>query len=372
MAALVAAATGRAGLWSLRTFIPPALRHQAKRFLLTEEILKLQEFQKKKLATTFLLSGKKDLYLQGINDKLQGNRIILKEELQMLLYVCQTPTDVEFAKQVIYRYHEENKHVMFGEYRFGPIFVRLCYDLDLEDVALELVKDLSLGYFFHDCTSHNILMDMLFTKGQYESAKEVLLEMRNRKVKFSRDSYTLAFAICYKLNNADSRLIFPTLLDEVALKDTWLPTKAFCFAVAFALKQKQYVIARSIFSKICNTDGKLCKNLNLLVKLHNDELEDVLQMLENAADADTVYARKPEFLEEVMSTIVKTLTDPGLKTRFNQVYSYLKNSGQISALTLDDMLCFTPPVYRHHLNLFKPRKVSSRTFQPLQSALMVE
>ncbi|CAH2296897.1 pentatricopeptide repeat-containing 2, mitochondrial isoform X1 [Pelobates cultripes] len=363
-----------AGRWVLRAVSPPpAVCHQAKRYLLTEEILKLRDFQKKKLAMVYHVYGKKDLYFQSVNDKLQKNRIILRSELQTLLHLCETPADVEFAKQVIYRYHEENKNVIFGEFRFGPIFIRLCYDLDLEDAALELVKDQSLGHFFHDCTSFNILMDMLFTKGQYERAVDVLLEMRQRKIKFSKDTYILAFASCYKLNNSDSCKICSTLLDEIEMKDSWLPTQAACFAVAFALKQKQFRAAKTVYSQIRNSNGKLCKNLHLLVKLHNNELEDVLHVLEVAVAATgPVFVRKPEFSEDVMSAIEEKLKHTELERRFNQVYLDLQNSGQISVLTLDDMLCFTPHEHRQNLNLFKKRKVSSRTFRSLQSALLVE
>lgn len=28
-----------------------------------------------------------------------------------------------------------------GEYKFGPLFMRLCYELDLEESAVELIKD---------------------------------------------------------------------------------------------------------------------------------------------------------------------------------------------------------------------------------------
>ncbi|MEE6458647.1 hypothetical protein FKM82_000374 [Ascaphus truei] len=82
-----------------------------------------------------------DLYFEMIEGKLQSHGIILRDELKTLLHLCQTPADVEFAKQVIYRYHEENKNVMFGEFRFGPIFLRLCYELDLADAAFNLIKD---------------------------------------------------------------------------------------------------------------------------------------------------------------------------------------------------------------------------------------
>ncbi|XP_053331524.1 pentatricopeptide repeat-containing protein 2, mitochondrial [Spea bombifrons] len=368
---------GRASHPVLRTVTQPVgcwdCGWQAKRYLLTDEILKLREFQKKKLATVYHVYGKKDLYFQSINDKLQKNRIILRSELQTLLHLCQTPADVEFAKQVIYRYHEENKNVMFGEFKFGPIFIRLCYELDLEEAALELLKDQSLGNFFHDCTSYNILMDMLFTKGQYEGALEVLVQMRNQKVRFSKDTYILAFAICYKLNNSNSCKICTTLLDEIEMKGNWLPTQASCFAVAFALKQNDIAKARSIYSQIRKTDGRLCNNLNLLIKVHNNELEDVLQMLEAASESPgPVYVRKIEFSEQVMNTVGEKLKHTRLYSQFNQIYRNLKDSGQITQLTLDDMLCYTSNEHRHALNLLKPKKVSQRTFKSLQSALLAE
>lgn len=39
------------------------------------------------------------------------------------------------------RYYVENRNVTLGEYKFGPLFMRLCYELDLEESAVELIKD---------------------------------------------------------------------------------------------------------------------------------------------------------------------------------------------------------------------------------------
>ncbi|KAE8635981.1 hypothetical protein XENTR_v10002803 [Xenopus tropicalis] len=348
---------------------------QAKRYLLTDDILKLHEFQKKKLTTLYQIYGKKDLYFQTIEEKLQRNGIILRDELKTLLHLCSTQPDVEFAKRVIYRYHEENKNVMFGEFRFGPVFLRLCYELDLEDIAVELLKDKTLHGFFSDCTSFNILMDMLFTKGQYERAVEVLVQMRNQRVRFSKETYILAFAICYKLNNPNSCKICTTLLEEIEMKGDHLPKQAACFAVAFALKQEEFVKARKLYSQIMNTDSKLCNNLLLLIKVHTSTVEDVLQFLEAAAQAmGSKFVKKTEFAEELLAaTGQKLKSHTELYTRFNIVYHRLKDAGQISGLTLDQMLCYTPPeLTRSNLHLIRNRKTSRRTFRSLQSTLLVE
>lgn len=42
---------------------------------------------------------------------------------------------------LIARYHAENKNINLGDYKFGPLFIRLCYELDLEESAMELIKD---------------------------------------------------------------------------------------------------------------------------------------------------------------------------------------------------------------------------------------
>ncbi|OCU02377.1 hypothetical protein XELAEV_18008140mg [Xenopus laevis] len=353
----------------------PCCSHQAKRYLLTDDILKLHEFQKKKLATLYQIYGKKDLYFQMIEEKLQRNGIILRDELKTLLHLCSTQPDVEFAKRVIYRYHAENKNVMFGEFRFGPVFLRLCYELDLEDIALDLLKDQTLRGFFSDCTSFNILMDMLFTKGQYERAVEVLVEMRNQRVRFSKDTYILAFAVCYKLNNPNSCKICTTLLEEIEMTGDLLPKQAACFAAAFALKQNEFQRARTIYSKIMNTDTKLCNNLLLLIKVHTSTMEDVLHFLEAATGTTgSILVKKLEFSEEVLASAGQKLKSQAeLHTRFNSVYQRLKNEGQISALTLDQMLCYTPPELRHtNAHLLRNRKISHRTFRSLQSTLLVE
>ncbi|KAG8456462.1 hypothetical protein GDO86_002300 [Hymenochirus boettgeri] len=349
--------------------------HQVKRYLLADDILKLHEFQKKKLATLYQIYGKKDLYFQKIQEKLQRNGLILRDELKTLLHLCTSMSDVEFTKQVIYRYHEENKSVMFGEFRFGPIFLRLCYELDLEDTAFNLIKDQSLQGFFSDCTSFNIMMDMFFTKGQYERALEVLVEMRNQKVKFSKDTYILAFAICYKLNNSNACKICKTLLDEIEMRGDLLPRQAASFAIAFAVEQNEFEKAKAIYSQIMNTDSKLCNNLLLLIKLHTGTMEDVFRLLESAADATTGhrFVKKIKFSEELLTSVggkLKPHTE--LHKRFNSIYQRLKLEGQISASTLDEMLCYTPHELKHNFHLMNSRKYSRRTFRSLQSTLMAE
>ncbi|XP_062828376.1 pentatricopeptide repeat-containing protein 2, mitochondrial isoform X2 [Anolis carolinensis] len=252
--------------------------------------------------------------------------------------------------------------------------MRLCYELDLEASAFELIKDQALHGFFSESTSFNILMDMLFNKGQYERALEVLLEMKQQGIKFNRETYFLAFAICYKLNSPESCKICTTLLEDAQLKGDQMPRKAYYFAVAFALKQNDVVKARSYFSQIINTESRICNNLKLLLQAESGDLDNLVQTLERAVDSSASdFVKKPEFCVEVLSTAREKLEDnPTLCIWFEEIMAKLQASGQVTSLSLDDLLCQTPQSKRRHTQLLKQKQVSRRTLKPLHSALLAE
>ncbi|KAF6357449.1 pentatricopeptide repeat domain 2 [Rhinolophus ferrumequinum] len=75
----------------------------AKRYLLTDNIMKLKEFQHKKVAIAHSLPGTKETYLRKLEEKLTQNKLILKEELRTVLHLCESRDDVELVKNVIYR-----------------------------------------------------------------------------------------------------------------------------------------------------------------------------------------------------------------------------------------------------------------------------
>ncbi|XP_043563748.1 pentatricopeptide repeat-containing protein 2, mitochondrial isoform X2 [Chiloscyllium plagiosum] len=307
-----------------------------KRYLLSDNVIRLMEFQQKKVAIANQMYVSREQYFNNIEEKLRKNELILKDDLKMLLHLCQTPSDVEVAKNLIYRYHSENRNTAFGEFKFGPLFVRLCYELGLEETAEEMVKDQNLKGFFSDSTSFNIVMDMLFMKQRYERALGVLLEMKNQGIKFSKDTYTLAFAVCYKMNNI--------------------------------------VKARSIYSHILHTDSKICLNLHVLLLALSGAQQTLLSVLESTvANKVPTFVKKLDISQEVLTAVCKTLEkNLELQRRFEDVCDSLQRSGQITALSLDDMLCQTSNGKKPVNPLLDTRKVSRRTFKPLQSALLSE
>ncbi|XP_050009787.1 pentatricopeptide repeat-containing protein 2, mitochondrial isoform X1 [Alexandromys fortis] len=346
----------------------------AKRYLLTDSIVKLKEFQQKKVAVAYNLPSTKAIYFRNLEEKLTQNKLILKEELKTVLHLCQSREDAELVKSIIYRYHAENRNFTVGEYKFGPVFMRLCYELDLEDSAMELIKDKYLQGFFLDSTSFNILMDMLFTKGKYESALEVLIEMKNQDVKFSRDTYILAFAVCYKLNSPESFKICTTLREEALLKGDVISRRASCFAVALALNQNQVEKAMSIFSQIMNPENITCANLNILIHIRSNRLESLIKILEDTVDRSvSMFVKRHAFSEEVLAKVRDKLKDnPTLAARFDEVYGKLHVNGLVTVYTLDALLCQVPRDKKSNTVLLKKKTVSRRTLQPLSQSLLTE
>lgn len=345
----------------------------AKRHLLSEDVVKLQDFQQKKLAVAHLAAGSEGGFIELFNQKLQRNELILRDELKLLLHLCQSSDDMLIAKDAIYRYHSENRNLMHGDFKFGPLFMRLCYELGLESMAAATLTDESMRGFFNDSTSFNIAVDMLFLKGSYESALEVLKTMRNQNISFNKDTVTLATATCYKLNTAESYGICTALIEEQQAKGNFIPRHAYCFAVALALRRSDLKKAQMLFSQIMNTDSKLCQNFKVVLLVMSGDVPDALSILSAAMSPKSPYfVKKPEFSQEVMDLLrFRSERKPILKN-VEQIVTQLEQSGQVTQQTLDDMLCHTPTGKRKQEPVIEERRKSRRTLKPLNSALISE
>ncbi|CAB1318794.1 unnamed protein product, partial [Coregonus sp. 'balchen'] len=263
------------------------------------------------------------------NRKLKKNELILKDELKLLLHLCQSAEDMVTARGAIYRYHEENSNVSFGEFKFGPLFMRLCYELGLEEMAAATLTDKDMRGFFSDSTSFNIAIDMLFMKGLYESSLDVLRDMKNQGVPFNKDTFTLATGTCYKLNTPESYRICTALIEEGQTKGHIMPRHAYFFTVALALRQNDVEKAQSMFGQIMSTDSRICQNLKVLILAMSGAVKESLSVLTLALGSSSpAFIKKPEFAQEVDSPLMASV---------EQAVSRLQQAGQVTQRNLDEM-----------------------------------
>ncbi|XP_063334272.1 pentatricopeptide repeat-containing protein 2, mitochondrial isoform X2 [Pelmatolapia mariae] len=320
----------------------------AKRHLLSEDVIKLQDFQQRKLAVAHHVNGSEGNYINLFSQKLQRNELILRDDLKLVLHLCQSADDMQIARDAIYRYHTENHNLLYGDFKFGPLFMRLCYELGLESMAFATITDKSMKGFFHDTTSFNITIDMLFMKGSFENALEVLRTMRSQGIPFNKDTLTLAAGTCYKLNTAETYQICITLIEEEQTRGQFIPRHTYCFAVALALRRVL----------ILTMSGALAEAISTLSAA----------MLPKSPS----FVKKPEFSQEVVDLLrLRSQGRPHI-IKVEQVVTQLERDGQVTQQTLDDMLCRTPTGKRKPAPIGLERRTSRRTLKPLQSTLLSE
>ncbi|XP_061554701.1 pentatricopeptide repeat-containing protein 2, mitochondrial isoform X2 [Phycodurus eques] len=367
----------------------------ARRHLLSEDVVRLEDFQRRKLAVAHLLTGTDGNFIELFGRQLRRNSLVLRDELKLLLHLCQSAEDMMTARDAIYRYgtfrvifrraaaeattrrvpryHAENRNVAHGEFKFGPVFMRLCYELGLEKMAAATLTDKEMRGFFGDPTSFNIAIDMLFVKGCHEDALEVLRSMRSQSVPFNKDTLMLASAVCYKLNSTESHAICTSLIEEAQVKGHFVPRHAYCFAVALALKQNDIEKAQLLFSQIMSTDSRLCQNLKVLLLAMSGATQEAVTILFSAAKLSKgpSFVRKPEFSQELDQ--LRLRAEGGERAaEAERVLSQLERAGRVTRRTLDDMLCHAPSPKRRAAPIVEQRRTSRRTLKPLHSTLLSE
>ncbi|RVE66020.1 hypothetical protein OJAV_G00122310 [Oryzias javanicus] len=344
-----------------------------KRHLLSEDVIKLQDFQQRKLAVAHLVTGEEGNFIELFRQKMKRNELVLRDELKLLLHLCQSLDDMVVARDAIYRYHAENRNLMYGDFKFGPLYMRLCYEFGMEEMAASALIDKNLKGFFIDTTSFNIAIDMLFIKGLYERALEVLKNMRSQGLQFNKDTLTLAAGTCYKLNTVESYRICTALLEEEQTKGHFIPRHAFCFAIALALRQKEIEKAKSLFGQIMNTDSKMCQNLKVTTLAMSGEIADAITLLSAASLPKSPYfIKKTEFSQEVVDLLRLHSEGGPYHPKVSQLVTQLERASQVTPQTLDDMLCHTPMGKRRQAPMGGERRTSRRTLKPLKSALLSE
>ncbi|XP_061554702.1 pentatricopeptide repeat-containing protein 2, mitochondrial isoform X3 [Phycodurus eques] len=346
----------------------------ARRHLLSEDVVRLEDFQRRKLAVAHLLTGTDGNFIELFGRQLRRNSLVLRDELKLLLHLCQSAEDMMTARDAIYRYHAENRNVAHGEFKFGPVFMRLCYELGLEKMAAATLTDKEMRGFFGDPTSFNIAIDMLFVKGCHEDALEVLRSMRSQSVPFNKDTLMLASAVCYKLNSTESHAICTSLIEEAQVKGHFVPRHAYCFAVALALKQNDIEKAQLLFSQIMSTDSRLCQNLKVLLLAMSGATQEAVTILFSAAKLSKgpSFVRKPEFSQEVLDQLRLRAEGGERAAEAERVLSQLERAGRVTRRTLDDMLCHAPSPKRRAAPIVEQRRTSRRTLKPLHSTLLSE
>jgi len=102
----------------------------------------------------------------------------------------------------ILSFNQQNKHLRFGNFVFGPVVMRMYHYLNQPTHALEAFKDPELEGFFEQMASFQVLCDLLYRNQMYQEILDVFEVVKAKQVqgqKYPRNVSILAFAACYKM-----------------------------------------------------------------------------------------------------------------------------------------------------------------------------
>ncbi|CAH1255641.1 PTCD2 [Branchiostoma lanceolatum] len=277
-----------------------------RRYLLSPDVLRYDNYLKQSSIIADQMEGRIDVFHGAIADKLKRELPLAENDVKHMLHTCRTQEDFKLAEQALKSYHAQTQHIRRRHFRYGPVLMRCCQHLGLEEKALELVSDQVLQDIFLDVTTYSLLMHMLFTRSDYKGVLRVFELMHSRSIRANANSYKLAFAALYKQNTPEAFARCKGLYEGVHQDD--LTDETAGFIMALALNQNDYDYMVSVYNRVKPRDCRSCQSLNMTT---------IRQLLEE---------KRPELVQEL-----------------EDVYDSLKAGGHLVPMSVEVMLMEPPP-----------------------------
>ncbi|XP_035663748.1 pentatricopeptide repeat-containing protein 2, mitochondrial-like isoform X1 [Branchiostoma floridae] len=317
---------------------------EGRRYLLSPDVLRYDNYLKQSSIIADQMEGRIDVFHGAIADKLQRELPLAENDVKHMLHTCRTQEDFKLAEKALKSYHEQTQHIRRRHFRYGPVLMRCCQHLGLEEKALELVTDQSLQDIFLDVTTYCLLMHMLFTRSDYKGVLRVFELMHSRSIRANANAYKLAFAALYKQNTPEAFARCKGLYEGVQQGD--LTDETTGFIMALALNQNDYEYMVNVYNRVKPRDCRSCQSLNVLALARLEQFEDMFAALRIIFERDVpTFIPKWEVSQQTMTTIRQTLEEkrPELVQQLEDVYDSLKAGGHLVPTSVEVMLMEPPP-----------------------------
>lgn len=319
-----------------------------------------QSREKTKLQVTSIDKFKEKMQ-EFVNDENSKN-LIFTEDLKNMVHIAQKE-DNELLIQMIKRFCSQSKEVRFGNFIFGPPVMRFYHYIRDADTALTMFKDESFGGFFDQIITYQILLDLLFETGNYQSILETYDVIQSRQLQGARNpkhALILVFAACYKLNTKES-LEYAKNIWHTSIERGHIPLRrAGTFFAALALKHDQAPVALEILMNLKGQNYVSVRALKLLALANLKRFDDLLPILRTILDMSNSSMGKQTIPGDVISQLeemFKENNNKDIQTDFEKIVDFIRSHGHISNETLEQVLC-------SEINLINPNNPQ----QPYQGA----
>lgn len=274
-----------------------------------------------------------------------AKNLIFTEDLKNMIHVSQAE-DFPLVVEMIKRFCSQSKEVRFGNFIFGPVIMRLFHHVQDAKIALELFSDESLDGFFDQLITYQILLDLLYEKGQYQEVLNTFDIIRTRQLQGSRypkHSIILVFAACYKLNTPES-FEYAKKVWHGAVEAGHMPLRrANTFMAYLALNQNMPHVSLEVLGTLKGQNYVSVRALKTLALAQMRRFDDVVPILRSILEQANPMQNKQtipqDVIEKLQNAFAKGNEDKDLQVDFDKVVGFISNHGHISNQTLDEILC---------------------------------
>lgn len=274
-----------------------------------------------------------------------AKNLIFTEDLKNMVHISQKE-DVELLSQMIKRFCSQSKEVRFGNFIFGPPLMRFFHHVKDSEGALKLFKDESLGGFFDQVITYQILLDLLFEKGQYQDVLDTFDIIQSRQLqgaRYPKHVLILVFGACYKLNTSQS-FEYSKKVWQQAVDAGHIPLRrGATFFSALALKQDQPFVALEVLTNLKGQNYVSVRALKSLALARLKRFDDVIPIIRSLLDVtnpmNTKQTIPTDVVEEIQKLFKEHNSNKDLQSEFDKIVSFLQTHGHLGSETLDQVLC---------------------------------
>lgn len=274
-----------------------------------------------------------------------AKNLIFTEDLKNMVHISQKE-DVELLSQMIKRFCSQSKEVRFGNFIFGPPLMRFFHHVKDSESALKLFKDESLGGFFDQVITYQILLDLLFERGQYQEILDTFDIIQSRQLqgaRYPKHVLILVFAGCYKMNTNES-FEYAKKVWQKAVDAGHIPLRrGATFLSALALKQNQPFVALEILTNLKGQNYVSVRALKSLALARLKRFDDVIPIIRSLLDVtnpmNTKQTIPSDVIEEIQQLFKENNTNKDLQSEFEKIVGFLQTHGHLGTESLDQVLC---------------------------------
>ncbi|XP_075217006.1 pentatricopeptide repeat-containing protein 2, mitochondrial-like [Lycorma delicatula] len=275
-----------------------------------------------------------------------SSNMVFTEDLKNMIYLADgSEADMTLLERMIIKFNQQNKDLRFGSFVFGPVVMRMYYNLNKPLEALKLIKNPELDGFFDQIMTFQVLLDLFYNNKMYDEVIEIFEILKKKQLsgtKFHRHPLVIVTAACYQKNTPEAFEYVKQLWKEMQEVGHVPMNKTVTFAAGLAIAQNSPHIALEMLSLTSKQNYVTVRNLKVAALADLNRPEDALPILRRILEFDLPVERKQTFSEEAMEKLRLSVQRSGnkdLETEFNRIDQQLTVQGHIAAEPLSKQLC---------------------------------